>query len=104
MSYSSSWNYRNITLLFSILGFSYCQNINEIDVNDDLKKLGLDPNLEDRLNQTKLPKMEDVENALRQKCEKLGAGNAVDQIKVSLSISLLVKNSTPRMQFFNVYV
>ncbi|XP_060528512.1 27 kDa hemolymph glycoprotein-like [Cylas formicarius] len=72
-------------VLFSILGLIGCQSLNDLDLNELEKTIkengGPDMSgLEGKLNDTKL-NVEQVEKVLREKCEKQGAGDAVESLK-----------------------
>ncbi|KAJ8920154.1 hypothetical protein NQ315_011814 [Exocentrus adspersus] len=75
-----------VFLCACIFGYATCQSINDLDVEDVKKKLGdaipeLDGLDTSNFNTSKLPKQEDVENVLKEKCKKQGAENAVDKLK-----------------------
>lgn len=67
------------------IGSVVCQSSNDLDVNDIEKKLkdipGIDEIDTSKFNSTNLPKAEDVENVLREKCKTNGAESAVDELQ-----------------------
>ncbi|KAJ8952135.1 hypothetical protein NQ318_018471 [Aromia moschata] len=76
---------RRFFLIAAIVGYVASQTINEIDVDDVKKKLeaeipGIDE-FEEKLNKTKLPSAEDVQEVLKEKCKKNGAEDAIENLQ-----------------------
>ncbi|CAH1966118.1 unnamed protein product [Acanthoscelides obtectus] len=72
-----------VLLLAATIGLVYSQTFNDLDSDDNLKKIQehLPPELAN-LNMSSLPKLEQVEKVLREKCQKVsGSDNAVDLLK-----------------------
>lgn len=72
-------------LILYFTGYVYCQN--SIDVEDGLKKLNEQipelPNID-----TSKINVDDFEKALKEKCEKRGAGNNVELLKVCIMFTV----------------
>nr|XP_023012517.1 27 kDa hemolymph glycoprotein-like [Leptinotarsa decemlineata] len=72
---------KQAVIILVLLGSIYCQNLNSLDFDVDLKDLK-NIDLQDlEANATHLPGVQDVEKVLRDKCAKKGAPDAVDLMK-----------------------
>nr|CAI5845763.1 unnamed protein product [Callosobruchus analis] len=74
---------KSTLLLAAAIGLVFSQSLNDLDSDDSLKKIQehLPPELQN-FNTSSLPKLEQIEKVLREKCQKVsGTDSAVDLLK-----------------------